>query len=225
VIRAGEPWGEPATDPPERTVTGCDADLAHAIDEALGTRLWFRPVSSDLARAIGLAPDASEPGSTELPLDLLRAVTGDETGAPVVKAVVNAAVIGTRPDRLRWSTRRFHAEISIDGRVVFSGRTTTVVIANGQFLHGLDVVPRGHPGDGRAEVQAYSLSRSQRRLMQRRLATGTHVPHPDISQWTGRRVELHVSGRSVPAELDGVAVGSASSWSFTVEPAAYRLLA
>ena len=34
----------------------------------------------------------------------------------------------------------------LDGRPWFAGPATTVVIAIGQFLRGLDVVPRGHPG-------------------------------------------------------------------------------
>ena len=50
-------------------------------------------------------------------------------------------------------------EIEVDGQPWFAGSATTVVIANGQFLRGADIVPRGHPGDGRLEVQVYELRR------------------------------------------------------------------
>ena len=68
---------------------------------------------------------------------------------------------------------------------MFHGPCTTVVIATGQFRHGLDLVPRGHPGDGRAEVQIYAVPGRERRELRVRLATGTHVPHPKITQRPG----------------------------------------
>ena len=39
----------------------------------------------------------------------------------------------------------------------FSERATTVVVLVGQYLRGADVSPRGHPGDGAAEVQVYAM--------------------------------------------------------------------
>ncbi len=66
-------------------------------------------------------------------------------------------MIGTPPDRLRWSSPAIDLEVQLDGTAWFTGPATTVVIATGQFLRGLDVAPRGHPGDGKAEVQVYEL--------------------------------------------------------------------
>ena len=77
-----------------------------------------------------------------------------------------------------------------------------MVVATGQWLRGLDLVPRGHPGDGKAEVQVYRLRRPERRAMRRRLATGTHVPHPRIVTRTAVEIEIRAH-RALPVEIDG----------------------
>ena len=90
-----------------------------------------------------------------------------------------------RPARVRFGTRSHHVHVLVDGREVVTGPATTVVIANGEFFDGLDIVPRGHPGDGRLEVQVYALRRGERRAMRSRLPRGIHVPHPRITTATG----------------------------------------
>src|SRR6185436_13282717 len=110
-----------------------------------------------------------KPPTAELPLDALRLPDG---------LACNLVIAGTAPDRLGWATGEAAIEVAVDGDPWFAGQATTVVVANGQFLRGADLVPRGHPGDGRAEVQVYALTRRARRPMRRRLPTGTHVPHP-----------------------------------------------
>jgi hypothetical protein len=219
VIRPGEEWGTPARGPVDVEVAGGDADLAAAVMQRPGALFRFRPdATSDLAGVVGLgsaAPADRPAGGLEVALDLLRIVDGP--------AAVNMIVLGAPPGRLGWWSRRFGANVRIDDQPVFHGPCTTVVVATGQFRRGLDVVPRGHPGDGRAEIQIYAVRRRDRRALQGRLATGTHVPHPGITQragrqvtvCTGRRVALEVDGRSLPP-TDHVALG--------VIPGAYRLL-
>ena len=112
--------------------------------------------------------------------------------------------------------------VRVDGRAWFSGRATTVVVANGQFLRGNDLVPRGHPGDGWAEVQVYTLA-PRRGAMRRRLPTGTHVPHPGVRSGQARRVEVEVAG-PVPVEVDGRPQGRTGRLVVTLVPAAIRLL-
>ena len=92
-------------------------------------------------------------------------------------------VVGVAPDRMRWWSRTFLARSAVDGRLVHAGgAVSAVVVASGQFLRGADVVPRGHPGDGRAEVQVYAPARRSAAAMRGRLPLGTHLPHPRISQ-------------------------------------------
>ena len=216
MIRPGQEWGTPARGPADIDVTGGDADLATAVADRPGVLVRFRPdATSDLAGAVGIGGEG-EP-RVEVALDLLRIDHGPGAVA------VNMVVIGTPPDRLRRLTRMFGANVRIDDRPVFHGPCTTVVVAIGQFRAGLDVVPRGHPGDGRAEIQIYAVPGGERRGLRTRLATGTHVPHPRITQRTGGRVTVS-TGRSVALEVDGRPGPATDLVEVTVVPGAYRLL-
>jgi hypothetical protein len=220
-VKKGEPWGRPVTTPADRTVHGDDHALAVAVTASPGSLLRFVPdASSDLAAAVGLrdgprSPSGAREGATELPMDVL--VLGD--GA----LVVNMIVLGTPPERVARTTRSFEARVDLDGRVWYSGRCTTVVVAVGQWRHGVDLVPRGHPGDGRVEVQAYGLRPGERRAMRRRLTTGSHLPHPRIASGSARSVEI-VTSRAVPIDADGSRRPGADRLTATVRPEAYRLL-
>jgi len=226
VIRPGQEWGHPTSAAPDLEVAGGDADLATAIlrlgessKDSLrrgGALVRWRPdASSDFAGAVGLGPDRAVAVGVELPVDLLRIDDGP--------AAANMIVIGTPPDALRPLTRRFGANVRVDGRSVFHGPCTTIVVANGQFRRGLDLVPRGHPGDGRAEAQIYAVPARQRRTLRARLATGTHVPHPGITQRSGARVTVSTD-RRVPLEIDGHLAPATDLVDVRVVPNAYRLL-
>jgi YegS C-terminal NAD kinase beta sandwich-like domain len=223
-LRHGEPWGHIATSPPDIEVEGDDAGLVAAALSRPGALVRFRPSPrSDLARALGLGSDGS--GATEVGVDALAIDRDDSAVDPVhTLDAVNAVVLGPAPDRLRWTDRAADITVRVDGRVWFSGRAATVVVANGQFLRGADLVPRGHPGDGWAEVQVYALGRRARRGMRRRLPTGTHLPHPDVRAGRARRVEIEVGGRRLPVEVDGRPQGRTARLVVTVVPAAIRLL-
>jgi YegS C-terminal NAD kinase beta sandwich-like domain len=211
----GQPWGRPATGPADVEVAGDDAALARAVEAHPGALVRFAPdAGSDLARAVGLDA-AGEPAGLDAPVDALACDPGG--------LAVNAVVLGTPPGRLRAWSRSGRVEVSVDGRVLHDGPATTVVIANGQFLDGLDVVPRGHPGDGRIEVQVYALGPGERRAMRARLPLGTHLPHPRIATASGRAVTVHADRRR-PLALDGVARDPVGALAVTVRPAALRLV-
>jgi len=216
-FRHGEPWGHPASGTPDVEITGDDRDLADVVGREPRPLVRFRPMpQSDLGRALGLRADAS--GTTEVAVDALAV---DE---PHRATAVNAVVLGRPPDRLSWTARAAAMTIVVDGRPWFTGRATTVVVASGQFVRGADVVPRGHPGDGWAEVQVYSLARGERRPMRRRLPTGTHVPHPRIRSGRGRRVEIEVTRRALPLEVDARDQGRATRLTVALVAGALRLL-
>jgi hypothetical protein len=216
MIKPGEEWGSPSTGPPDFDVAGDDAALARAVAAHEGALIRFRPsASSDFARAVGLEPGSHTEPTTEVPVDALLV---DGTLA------VNMVIAGIAPDRLRWFHAAGPTEVVVDGRQLFSGDATTVVIANGQFLRGRDVVPRGHPGDGRIEIQVYAVPPRERSALRRRLANGTHLPHPAIVTGSGRRVEL-VRTPSGRADIDGRSVRRRPAGAtIEVAPAAYRLL-
>jgi len=215
MIRPGEEWGRPTTAAPDLEVAGGDADLAAAVSACGGALVRFRPDgTSDLAGAVGLGPGPSSRG-IELPLDLLRLDDG--------RAGANMVVIGAPPDAVGRFSRRFGANVRVDDKPLFHGPCTTIVIATGQFRRGLDLVPRGHPGDGRAEVQVYCVRARERPELRARLATGTHVPHPGITQRSGARIDV-TADRRVALEVDGRPESATDLVRIRVEPNAYRLL-
>ena len=113
---------------------GGDAALAAAAAASPGARLRFRPdASSDLARALGLTPGGA-PTQMDVAVDEMRLSDGTDA--------VNAVVVA-QPDQLRWWSRAVRTTVEVDGRPLFAGPATTVVVANGQFLRGFDVVPPG----------------------------------------------------------------------------------
>jgi hypothetical protein len=203
----------PPTGPPA-IVRGGDVALARAVDSGV-RRIRFEPEpGSDLARALGLGR-AATPGHLEVVLDALRLVEPEGLA-------VNAVVLGVPPDRLGWAHRRHHLIVQVDGHVAFEGRAASVVLAIGQFLRGADVVPRGHPGDGHAEVQVYALRAGERREMRRRLRAGAHVPHPRIRAGRGTRFAV-LADRSLPLEVDGARQGRTRTVTAEILAGAYVL--
>lgn len=213
MIRPGEPWGGPATGPADVRGGGDDAALAALVAAHPGARVAFAPDGSDLARAVGLAGPPR--GDVELVLDALDVAT--------VGLAVNLLVSGVAPDRLRAGHRRHAVEVDVDGRRAFGGRATTVVIANGQFRRGADLVPRGHPGDGRLEVHVFALAPGQRATLRRRLPGGGHLPHPALHTAAGRQVRVEWD-RARPLEVDGARRGRRAVVEAQIVPGAYRLL-
>jgi hypothetical protein len=221
VIAKGEPWGHPAAGPPELVVDGSDDALAQAVAAHHGARIGFQPApGSDFARAVGLTRGGAQ--DTDLLCDALDVVLDETHGDTVALVAVNIVVVGVAPDRQHWWSRAPGMQVTVDDRVVHEGAATGVVIANGQYLRGNDVVPRGHPGDGRIEVQVYSIARLERRALRGRVRDATHLPHPRIRLASGRRVEVRGAPRGV--EVDGVSAGRARTVAVAVAPAAFTLL-
>ncbi len=215
-MRPGDPWGEPVSEPAELEVSGGDADLARVLDTHQGALVRFRPApDSELARALGISATGALSGLAA-PVDGLLVEPGGHA--------VNGVVLGTPPGRLRATTPSASIGVRVNGRDLATVRATTVVIANGQFFDGLDVVPRGHPGDGRLEVQVYALRRGERRAMRARLPQGVHLPHPRITTSTGRQVEVHVAGGRLPLVIDGVTHPPVADLTVRLIPGALRLL-
>jgi diacylglycerol kinase family enzyme len=96
---------------------------------------------------------------------------------------------------------------------------------NAQFVRDWDVAPRSHPNDGRLDVVevAGSMSVRDRWQARRRLATGTHVPHPDIvvrqlPAWQATLPD------NTQVWLDGLPMGVVRNLSVRVEPDALLLV-
>jgi len=217
MIRKGETWGEPfdhERHPGAVEVVGGDTDLAAAVAAHPGTPIRFTPgPDSDFARALGLRDTPT--GDTVLTCDAIELPDGSPA--------VNAVVFGVPPDRQRWWHHRRRVEVEVDGRRVAGERALCVIVANGQYLHGFDVVPRGHPGDGRLEVQVYGLESRERAPMQRRLTGGRHLPHPRITESSGRHVTVRFH-RAVDWEADGRPRGRITEATVSLVPGVVNLI-
>jgi hypothetical protein len=215
-LRPGQPWGVEASGPADLEVAGGDAALAAVLARGVADPLirFTAAPGSDLARAVGLVAGAA-PSGMALPLDVL------DLGGGLV--AVNSVVVGAAPDRLRPWHRPAGLTIEIDGTPVEAGAATTLVVMNGQYLRGLDVSPRGHPGDGVAEAQLYALPPAARRAMRSRLPSGAHLPHPAITLRRAKRLVVRAA-RPVPLEIDGAPAGRITALELTLRSSAYRLL-
>jgi len=220
-IRPGERWGTEASGPSDFDVAGSDPALAAVVGRGLADPLIrFNPGrGSDLARAVGLVAGAA-PAGMALPLDAFDLMVD---GSPARRVAVNSIVVGVAPDRLRPWHRPARLSVEIDGAPVEAGAATTLVVMNGQYLRGLDVSPRGHPGDGVAEAQLYALPPGARRAMRSRLPGGAHLPHPAITIRRAHQITLRAP-QPVPLEIDGAAAGRVTGLTVTLHPSAYRLL-
>ena len=197
MIRRGESWGETSPIPDEAVWAADDPAAAAVVAEALREGRPIPPVAltgGDLARTLGGRGDEAA----------MR--TGHATHVTV--DVGSALIDG----RLHWFVAHLVARRSwLRGRVV--------VIANAAFLGAWNIAPRAHPGDGRLDLLDGDLPLGERLRARRRLAAGTHVPHPAIACRRTAAVQLDLD-RPTPIYLDGRRTGSATTLSVRVEPAA-----
>jgi hypothetical protein len=230
-LRPGQPWGTEASGPPDLEVSGGDRVLAQALGRGVTDPLvrFAAATDSDLARTVGLVAGAASTGLA-LPFDVLVIAAEPHTGVRLPEyggkgtpVAVNSIVVGVPPDRLRSWHRPAGLSVEIDGAAVDAAGATSLVVMNGQYIRGLDLSPRGHPGDGVAEAQLYALPPGARRAMRTRLATGAHLPHPAITIRRARRVLVRAS-RPAALEVDGTPAGRITALEITLRPGAYRLL-
>lgn len=200
-IRKGEPWGTSGPLPADAVLVRSDAEAREVVTAA---RRADRPIpplgllGGDLCRTLGGTGDESRLRSqevTHLPVDL---------GAVLVDG------------RLHWFVAHLVARHGwLRGRVVAA--------MNAQFLGSWNVVPRGHPNDGRLDVFDADLPLRDRLQARRRLPLGTHVPHPGIQERHRPAVQVELD-RPTPVHLDGQMIGRARTLSIRTEPDALLCL-
>ena len=170
-IRKGQDWGAHGPLAPGAPVCPDDATAAAALrEQAAGgvAEPEVGLVGGDLHTTLG----CPSRGETEL-----------RTGMGVRYPVDLIEVEATAPDgTVTRHTGLAHLEVR--GRRRFAGHT--VVVMNAAFVGPSNLGPRAHPNDGRLDVTEGSLPRRVWRDGARRALTGTHVPHPDLTE---RRVD------------------------------------
>ena len=194
-IRRGEAWGTEGSLPPDGAVVRSDAEARAVVTAA-------RRAGSPIP-ALGL-----------LGGDLCRTLGG--TGDPVRLRSGHATVVSIDlgavliDGRLHWFVAHLVAR-----RSWWRGRV--VAAMNAQYLGAWDVTPRGHPNDGQLDVLDADPSLGDRWRARARLKTGTHLPHPHITERHVTAVQLTFDAPT-PIYLDGEAVGTARAVSLRVEP-------
>lgn len=200
-IRKGELWGGPGPLPADGVMVRTDAEARDAITAA---RRADEPLpilgllGGDLARTCGATGSEERLRSSDaqtLPVDL---------GEVLVDGSLHFFVAHLVARRTWWR-----------GRIV--------ALMNAQYLGRWDVAPRSHPNDGRLDLFDADLSLGDRIKARSRLVTGTHVPHPGISERRVKAVQIDL-GPGTQVWLDGVSVGAARALSVRTVPDALRVV-
>ncbi|NNE74046.1 MAG: hypothetical protein HKN26_10305 [Acidimicrobiales bacterium] len=186
--RRNQDWGEIGPLPTGRTICATDAELADWYTAQSGDELpLVGLIGGDLYRTLGGRGDRERPfrdDATRVAIDLVE-VTLD--GDPTTHMGVAHLVA-----RRSW----------LFGPVTF--------VMNADFFGRWNVAPRAHPGDGRVDIVEGDLGLGDRLKAWRRLPSGTHVPHPGITQRRSAAFNLTFAG---PRRiwLDGRPIGSSVS--------------
>ena len=189
-IAKGSPYGEPGPVPEGLVVVRSDAEARAVLEEARRERCPYPPLGllgGDLCRTLG-GGTGPELSGVRFPVDLGVVLADGRLHLFVASLVA----------RSRLWTRAF-------------------VAMNAQFLGPWDVAPRAHPGDGILDTFDVRLERGQLLAVRARLPSGSHLPHPGITERRVPAVQVELQ-RSLPLHLDGAPVGKARVLSVRVEP-------
>ena len=198
----GADWGEAGEIPADARTAASDAAAGEVVAES---RRANRPIPAvvltggDLARTLGVVRAA--------------AAAPPAAAAGIRMAVdVGAALID---GRLHWFVAHLVAR-----RSWWRGRL--LVAANASFIGSWNAAPRSHPGDGRLDVFDASPPLSVRLAARRRLPSGTHVPHPQITQRRTTAAQFDLDP-ALDVYLDGRHLARARTLSLRVEPQALEV--
>jgi hypothetical protein len=158
-ISKGVDWGVPVTRPSDLRVATNDRDLANMLADGSG-----RPTAvsaGDVHRTVGARSLGDRDELLELPFDLMQVSLDD--AEPLIAV---AHVLARGP----WHVGGWW-------------RGDALAVMNAEFVGDLDVAPRGHPNDGRAETFRVGpeMGFRQRWEVRRRLPSAQHLPHPAIT--------------------------------------------
>jgi hypothetical protein len=199
-IEKGEQWGAPGILPTEGLVVRSDAEARAIVEQARRAGEPVPPLGllgGDLCRTVGGVGDEARLRSEEamrLPVDL---------GAVLIDG------------RLHWFVAHLVAR-----KRWWRGRVYLAM--NAEFVGSWDVAPRSHPNDGRLDTFDVTMSTGERLKARGRLATGTHLPHPQIKERRVSAAQVDVEGLDV--WLDGDCIGPAKTLSIRVEPDALTVV-
>ena len=200
-VRKGEPWGTPGPLPAGGVIVRSDAEARAVVTAARRDRTDVPALGlagGDLARTCGATGDEDRLRGAvahQLPVDL---------GEVLVDGSLHFFVAHLVARRSWW-------------------RGPVVAAMNAQFLGRWDVAPRSHPNDGRLDLLEADLSLGDRLKARSRLVSGTHVPHPGITERRVKAVQLDLPP-GCRVWLDGECLGRARTLSIRTVPDALTVV-
>ncbi|MDH3681042.1 MAG: hypothetical protein OEV40_13975 [Acidimicrobiia bacterium] len=210
-IEKGAAWGRPMTAPADAVPISSDAELATAAAEA--------HARSEHLVAV-LSPQASgEPGAGRLVGDVARTL-GLRRERPERERLGFPFDLGFV--RLDGGPARAFVAHMVARRRFWTGEFA--VVMNSAWMGEWYLGPRAHPNDGLLDVTVGSLPAGQRLVAWRRLPTGSHLPHPQLTTARGRSFD-HRMRHSTPIMIDGQRAGRARSIEAWIEPDCFTLVA
>ena len=116
------------------------------------------------------------------------------------------------------------AIVSIDGKQVWTGRTTMVLVGNcGTVSGGIEVFPDAQADDGHLDVAVLEAATLRQWLVVGwKLVRRKQQDSKLLKRFTGTSIEVTLS-RSTPWELDGEPRDPATSLRFSIEPRALKV--
>lgn len=218
---------------------------ALAPDRLASTSIGLIPLGTgnDFARGVGLPLDPVEAARAVLdgeprPVDLLRT-----DGGHVVVNASHAGLGAVAAERAVELKARFgpvayplgallagareegrELTVTLDGEVLSDGATLMVGVANGPSIGGGTLLaPGAMPDDGLLDVVVVTAVGPVARVaFGAALKAGTHLERDDVRHARGH--EVRIAGDPVPHDLDGEYLEPVPSLTYTMDPAAWRLL-
>jgi len=196
-IKRGQDWGQLVERPDRLHIFDDDSSFGSFLSDnrALDwSSMNFSISKSEAARDLGLSgarTDSSQMLRTSFDLIEVQAQVGD---LRITRFLVGHAVLGNG---------------------FFRGRT--VGVFNVSFHAGRDWAPRAHPNDGKLDVVEFAkdMKFAQRFAAYRKLKTGSHLPHPDISYHQSNQYQFD-DLRATRLTVDSLDLGAVKTCTFQV---------
>lgn len=179
-------------------ICATDAEARAVVEEARRSKAPFPPIGltgGDLCRTLGGGGgrDLRGPDAVTFDVDLGEVLVDGRLHLFVSHLVA----------RNRWWTR-------------------AVVAMNAQWLGPWNLGPKAHPGDALLDTYDAHLPFGDLRKVRARLPTGTHLPHPGITQRRTGAIQVDLD-RALPLRLDGEIVGTGRALAIRLRPDALRV--
>lgn len=204
-VSKGSTWGSPGVLPAGAPVVDSDTTLHAIVGE------WWQ-------RGDGSAP------SSPLVVGLRGGSLWEMLGGASVPGRLHTDAAMTYPCDLLVVRSDLGSTVAVSTVVARSRFWHHLTIAmNVQHLGPYRVGHRAHPGDGLVDVFDASLRPSELRKAAQRAKSGTHVPHPSITEKRTKQFERNFE-RPRRLDVDGSFLGYTKTLAISVQPDAFHVV-